>query len=233
MNIDYLYYKLSIIKNEIDFSKLKEEDARLSSILEKANKSMELIDSIKYLLQDIKKIVKDLSKIDPKVEEEYVSIVLDLKSIINLNDLEVICSKLEDSYNKLIKYMKDLKSLRLKYLEELKSQINLINQKFMIYRKLYIKILNKEIDVNAIEINYDSIEDLLRVREDAINKLKEVHNSAVQDLKLLPNMRESELELLIELLDKGEIKVNKKNLNSILKIIKTLVERGVAVQVRI
>jgi len=233
LNIDYLYYKLSIIKNEIDFSKLKEEDARLSSILEKANKSMELIDSIKYLLQDIKKIVKDLSKIDPKVEEEYVSIVLDLKSIINLNDLEVICSKLEDSYNKLIKYMKDLKSLRLKYLEELKSQINLINQKFMIYRKLYIKILNKEIDVNAIEINYDSIEDLLRVREDAINKLKEVHNSAVQDLKLLPNMRESELELLIELLDKGEIKVNKKNLNSILKIIKTLVERGVAVQVRI
>jgi len=233
LNIDHLYYKLSIIKNEIDFSKLKEEDARLSSILEKANKSMELIDSIKYLLQDIKKIVKDLSKIDPRVEEEYVSIVSDLKSIINLNDLEVICSKLEDSYNKLIKYMKDLKSLRLKYLEELKSQINLINQKFMIYRKLYIKILNKEIDVNAIEINYDSIEDLLRVREDAINKLKEVHNSAIQDLKLLPNIRESELELLIELLDKGEIKVNKKNLNSILKIIKTLVERGVAVQVRI
>ncbi|MEM1627284.1 MAG: hypothetical protein QXV69_08465 [Sulfolobaceae archaeon] len=233
MNIDYLNYKLSMLKNETDFSKLKEEDSRLTLAIDKLNRSIELIDNIKQLLQELRKFVKELYKVDPKVEEEYKFILSDLKGILNYNDPEVIYLKLDEIYNKLIKNLKYFKDLKVKYLDNIKSEIRLINQKLLIYQKIYIKIINKEIDIKFFSEELDNVEDLLRIREEALNKLKELHYLTVQELKSISDMNEEELELIIQLLDKGEIKINKRNINKVIKVIKLLIEKGLNLQVKL
>ncbi|MEM0373010.1 MAG: hypothetical protein QXO96_00420 [Sulfolobales archaeon] len=90
-----------------------------------------------------------------------------------------------------------------------------------------------EIDIKFFSEELDNVEDLLRIREEALNKLKELHYLTVQELKSISDMNEEELELIIQLLDKGEIKINKRNINKVIKVIKLLIEKGLNLQVKL
>ncbi|MEM3329826.1 MAG: hypothetical protein QXD56_07210, partial [Saccharolobus sp.] len=120
-----------------------------------------------------------------------------------------------------------------KLIDEKIRKIEEINEKLTIFARILLNFLKLNKDIKIFSIPKDkSLTKLTEIENEATKQLTEINRLVLDELKKT-NIDESKLNLLIELIDKGEIKINKNNLNDVTQIIKMLVEKGIVTRVKI
>jgi len=88
-------------------------------------------------------------------------------------------------------------------------------------------------DVKTFSIPKEkSLSKLNEVEIQAKQHLNELYEIIVNELGKL-NLNENEINILIILIDKGEIKISKDNLEEAIKVMKMLVERNISIKVKV
>lgn len=231
MMLDELIEKLNQFKKELDIDKLKEEDIELDEIIKELEISKDIMKNILEKLGDIKKRIDEINSIEyeERIDEikEYINKIKDTNNPYDIirwiNEINKNVSNIEREINDRIS----------KLIDEKIRKIEEINEKLTIFARILLNFLKINKDIKIFSIPKDkSLTKLTEIENEATKQLTEINRLILDELKKT-NIDESKLNLLIELIDKGEIKINKNNLNDVTQIIKMLVEKGIVIRVKI
>ncbi|MEM4083384.1 MAG: hypothetical protein QXD91_06650, partial [Saccharolobus sp.] len=225
MMLDELIEKLNQFKKELDIDKLKEEDIELDEIIKDLEISKDIMKNVLGKLGDIKKRIDEIDSIEyeERIDEikEYINKIKDTNNPYDIirwiNEINKNVSNIEREINDRIS----------KLIDEKIRKIEEINEKLTIFARILLNFLKINKDIKIFSIPKDkSLTKLTEIENEATKQLTEINRLVLDELKKT-NIDESKLNLLIELIDKGEIKINKNNLNDVTQIIKMLVEKGI------
>ncbi|MEM4769093.1 MAG: hypothetical protein QXY03_07785 [Saccharolobus sp.] len=231
MMLDELIEKLNQFKKELDIDKLKEEDIELDEIIKELEISKDIMKNVLEKLGDIKKRIDEINSIEyeERIDEikEYINKIKDTNNPYDIirwiNEINKNVSNIEREINDRIS----------KLIDEKIRKIEEINEKLTIFARILLNFLKINKDIKIFSIPKDkSLTKLTEIENEATKQLTEINRLILDELKKT-NIDESKLNLLIELIDKGEIKINKNNLNDVTQIIKMLVEKGIVIRVKI
>ncbi|TRN00891.1 hypothetical protein DJ530_06695 [Sulfolobus sp. E1] len=234
MKLRELINELTDLEQELDFDKLKEEDYQLSKLIEQLEKSKESIENSLKLV----KVLEDKSK--DIVSNDFIKGLNEVKTLIseisNTNDPTRIIILASDIKNRLEILEREINNELNRLISEKIKNINEINNKLGIFARVLVQFLRLPVEVKTFPVPSDrSISKLSEIKRQAIRYLEDIRKLTIErinenneNISLSP----SELDLLLELLEKGEVKINRNNLESIYKVIKILTERGITIQVR-
>ncbi|MEM3292000.1 MAG: hypothetical protein QXY60_04595 [Saccharolobus sp.] len=231
MMLDELIEKLNQFKKELDIDKLKEEDIELDEIIKDLEISKDIMKNVLGKLGDIKKRIDEIDSIEyeERIDEikEYINKIKDTNNPYDIirwiNEINKNVSNIEREINDRIS----------KLIDEKIRKIEEINEKLTIFARILLNFLKINKDIKIFSIPKDkSLTKLTEIENEATKQLNEINRLVLDELKKT-NIDESKLNLLIELIDKGEIKINKNNLNDVTQIIKMLVEKGIVTRVKI
>ncbi|MEM0200363.1 MAG: hypothetical protein QXY56_03985 [Saccharolobus sp.] len=231
MMLDELIEKLNQFKKELDIDKLKEEDIELDEIIKDLEISKDIMKNVLGKLGDIKKRIDEIDSIEyeERIDEikEYINKIKDTNNPYDIirwiNEINKNVSNIEREINDRIS----------KLIDEKIRKIEEINEKLTIFARILLNFLKLNKDIKIFSIPKDkSLTKLTEIENEATKQLTEINRLVLDELKKT-NIDESKLNLLIELIDKGEIKINKNNLNDVTQIIKMLVEKGIVIRVKI
>ncbi|MEM0092346.1 MAG: hypothetical protein QXS44_00940 [Saccharolobus sp.] len=231
MMLDELIEKLNQFKKELDIDKLKEEDIELDEIIKDLEISKDIMKNVLGKLGDIKKRIDEIDSIEyeERIDEikEYINKIKDTNNPYDIirwiNEINKNVSNIEREINDRIS----------KLIDEKIRKIEEINEKLTIFARILLNFLKINKDIKIFSIPKDkSLTKLTEIENEATKQLTEINRLVLDELKKT-NIDESKLNLLIELIDKGEIKINKNNLNDVTQIIKMLVEKGIVTRVKI
>lgn len=231
MMLDELIEKLNQFKKELDIDKLKEEDIELDEIIKELEISKDIMKNVLEKLGDIKKRIDEIDSIEyeERIDEikEYINKIKDTNNPYDIirwiNEINKNVSNIEREINDRIS----------KLIDEKIRKIEEINEKLTIFARILLNFLKINKDIKIFSIPKDkSLTKLTEIENEATKQLTEINRLVLDELKKT-NIDESKLNLLIELIDKGEIKINKNNLNDVTQIIKMLVEKGIVIRVKI
>ncbi|AOL16951.1 hypothetical protein BFU36_09795 [Sulfolobus sp. A20] len=234
MKLRELINELTDLEQELDFDKLKEEDYQLSKLIEQLEKSKESIENSLKLV----KVLEDKSK--DIVSNDFIKGLNEVKTLIseisNTNDPTRIIILASDIKNRLEILEREINNELNRLISEKIKNINEINNKLGIFARVLVQFLRLPVEVKTFPVPSDrSISKLSEIERQAIRYLEDIRKLTIErinenneNISLSP----SELDLLLELLEKGEVKINRNNLESIYKVIKILTERGITIQVR-
>ncbi|MEM0122539.1 MAG: hypothetical protein QW685_06115 [Saccharolobus sp.] len=231
MMLDELIEKLNQFKKELDIDKLKEEDIELDEIIKDLEISKDIMKNVLGKLGDIKKRIDEIDSIEyeERIDEikEYINKIKDTNNPYDIirwiNEINKNVSNIEREINDRIS----------KLIDEKIRKIEEINEKLTIFARILLNFLKINKDIKIFSIPKDkSLTKLTEIENEATKQLTEINRLVLDELKKT-NIDESKLNLLIELIDKGEIKINKNNLNDVTQIIKMLVEKGIVIRVKI
>ncbi|MEM4944606.1 MAG: hypothetical protein QW214_08660 [Saccharolobus sp.] len=231
MMLDELIEKLNQFKKELDIDKLKEEDIELDEIIKELEISKDIMKNVLEKLGDIKKRIDEINSIEyeERIDEikEYINKIKDTNNPYDIirwiNEINKNVSNIEREINDRIS----------KLIDEKIRKIEEINEKLTIFARILLNFLKINKDIKIFSIPKDkSLTKLTEIENEATKQLTEINRLVLDELKKT-NIDESKLNLLIELIDKGEIKINKNNLNDVTQIIKMLVEKGIVIRVKI
>ncbi|MEM3516046.1 MAG: hypothetical protein QW281_05345 [Saccharolobus sp.] len=229
--LDELIEKLNQFKKELDIDKLKEEDIELDEIIKDLEISKDIMKNVLGKLGDIKKRIDEIDSIEyeERIDEikEYINKIKDTNNPYDIirwiNEINKNVSNIEREINDRIS----------KLIDEKIRKIEEINEKLTIFARILLNFLKINKDIKIFSIPKDkSLTKLTEIENEATKQLTEINRLVLDELKKT-NIDESKLNLLIELIDKGEIKINKNNLNDVTQIIKMLVEKGIVIRVKI
>ncbi|MEM0362536.1 MAG: hypothetical protein QXH75_01775 [Sulfolobaceae archaeon] len=229
--LDELIEKLNQFKKELDIDKLKEEDIELDEIIKELEISKDIMKNVLEKLGDIKKRIDEIDSIEyeERIDEikEYINKIKDTNNPYDIirwiNEINKNVSNIEREINDRIS----------KLIDEKIRKIEEINEKLTIFARILLNFLKINKDIKIFSIPKDkSLTKLTEIENEATKQLTEINRLVLDELKKT-NIDESKLNLLIELIDKGEIKINKNNLNDVTQIIKMLVEKGIVIRVKI
>lgn len=231
MMLDELIEKLNQFKKDLDIDKLKEEDIELDEIIKDLEISKDIMKNVLGKLGDIKKRIDEIDSIEyeERIDEikEYINKIKDTNNPYDIirwiNEINKNVSNIEREINDRIS----------KLIDEKIRKIEEINEKLTIFARILLNFLKLNKDIKIFSIPKDkSLTKLTEIENEATKQLNEINRLVLDELKKT-NIDESKLNLLIELIDKGEIKINKNNLNDVTQIIKMLVEKGIVTKVKI
>ncbi|MEM3203466.1 MAG: hypothetical protein QW232_04440 [Saccharolobus sp.] len=231
MMLDELIEKLNQFKKDLDIDKLKEEDIELDEIIKDLEISKDIMKNVLGKLGDIKKRIDEIDSIEyeERIDEikEYINKIKDTNNPYDIirwiNEINKNVSNIEREINDRIS----------KLIDEKIRKIEEINEKLTIFARILLNFLKLNKDIKIFSIPKDkSLTKLTEIENEAKKQLTEINRLVLDELKKT-NIDESKLNLLIELIDKGEIKINKNNLNDVTQIIKMLVEKGIVTKVKI
>ncbi|MEM4086626.1 MAG: hypothetical protein QXR34_09760 [Saccharolobus sp.] len=231
MMLDELIEKLNQFKKELDIDKLKEEDIELDEIIKDLEISKDIMKNVLGKIGDIKKRIDEIDSIEyeERIDEikEYINKIKDTNNPYDIirwiNEINKNVSNIEREINDRIS----------KLIDEKIRKIEEINEKLTIFARILLNFLKINKDIKIFSIPKDkSLTKLTEIENEATKQLTEINRLVLDELKKT-NIDESKLNLLIELIDKGEIKINKNNLNDVTQIIKMLVEKGIVIRVKI
>ncbi|MEM0263590.1 MAG: hypothetical protein QXQ01_04470 [Saccharolobus sp.] len=231
MMLDELIEKLNQFKKELDIDKLKEEDIELDEIIKELEISKDIMKNVLGKLGDIKKRIDEIDSIEyeERIDEikEYINKIKDTNNPYDIirwiNEINKNVSNIEREINDRIS----------KLIDEKIRKIEEINEKLTIFARILLNFLKINKDIKIFSIPKDkSLTKLTEIENEATKQLNEINRLVLDELKKT-NIDESKLNLLIELIDKGEIKINKNNLNDVTQIIKMLVEKGIVIRMKI
>ncbi|MEM0220028.1 MAG: hypothetical protein QW213_06820 [Thermoproteota archaeon] len=226
-----LIERLKQYEKEVDIEKLREEERKVDETMRQLENYKNIMRDTLEKIRELKKKIKEINKI--KYEEELKEIQEYINKIKDINDPNKIISiikKISEKTNTIERNINDYIEALIK---EKKNNIEQINSKLQVFARIIFNVLKLNKDIKTFSIPKDgSLSKLNEIESEAIKHLNEINRFVLEELKKI-NMNEYELNLLVELIDKGEIKINKNNLNNITQILKLLAEKGIEVRVKI
>lgn len=180
-------------------------------------------------LRSLEKKINELNKYEDNLEE----IKADIERLGKLNSAEEIIRYVEKIKGKIDSLEKDVEQDLNKIIDDKIKNIEEINDRLKLYAKILYHFLKIQKDVKTFSIPKEkSLSKLNEVEIQAKQHLNELYEIIVNELGKL-NLNENEINILIILIDKGEIKISKDNLEEAIKVMKMLVERNISIKVKV
>ncbi|QGR16414.1 hypothetical protein D1869_03750 [Sulfurisphaera ohwakuensis] len=205
MNVVELVELVSKKRREMNKEKLEEEIRRT------LNQLSELRDSIEKLKEIKTKMILCSEEIND-----------DKKSILQSNDPDYISSMVNLIYQKVNNCYKKIEEERRIKIEEQKRRIREINEKLIVYKKIFKNIFNENIDVHILSDKLEDLDNEIKKGEDEIERLNDILKSRIG----------SNLELLVKLIENNEIEIDQENLNEVIELTRFLVNKGLILSLR-
>ncbi|MDT7862104.1 MAG: hypothetical protein RRA45_07815 [Saccharolobus sp.] len=229
MILSELIDRLNLFKQELNIQKLKNEDEKLSDIIEKLEKSKK---QLEISLKKIRELELELYKINnDKYNNTLEEIKEDIKKITSLDDADEIIKLIEiisDKVNYLENIVKDEIN---KLIDEKIKNIEEINKRLQLFAKILLHVLKIEKEIKTFTVPKNkSLDKLNEIEKNAKDHLNEVYSFTIDQLEKI-DLDEIKLNILLELIEKGEIKLNKNNIDNSFQVIKMLIEKGISVRV--
>lgn len=229
MILSELIDRLNLFKQELNIQKLKNEDEKLSDTIEKLEKSKK---QLEISLKKIRELELELYKINnDKYNNTLEEIKEDIKKIASLDDADEIIKLIEiisDKINYLENIVKDEIN---KLIDEKIKNIEEINKRLQLFAKILLHVLKIEKEIKTFTVPKNkSLDKLNEIEKNAKDHLNEVYSFTIDQLEKI-DLNEIKLNILLELIEKGEIKLNKNNIDNSFQVIKMLIEKGISVRV--
>lgn len=205
MNVVELVELVNKKRREMNKEKLEEEIRRT------LNQLSELRDSIEKLKEIKTKMILCSEEIND-----------DKKSILQSNDPDYISSMVNLIYQKVNNCYKKIEEERRIKIEEQKRRIREINEKLIVYKKIFKNIFNENIDVHILSDKLEDLDNEIKKGEDEIERLNDILKSRIG----------SNLELLVKLIENNEIEIDQENLNEVIELTRFLVNKGLILSLR-
>ncbi|WP_338603977.1 hypothetical protein V6M85_05435 [Sulfolobus tengchongensis] len=216
-------------KETLDIEKIKEEDRRVRELIEELEKTKEDVKDFLKKLLILEKKSRELGSYEEKIDD----LKEDIKRLYELDSAEEIIKLAEKIKNRIENLEKDINMELDKILAEKIKNIEQINERLKLFAKILLHLLKIPKEVRTFNIPTDkSLSKLNEIEKQARQHMEELYNIIVNELKKI-NLNETEVNLLIELIDKGEIRVNRENADIIAKIIKMLIDKNIVIKVKI
>jgi hypothetical protein len=221
MILSELIDRLNLFKQELNIQKLKNEDEKLSDIIEKLEKSKK---QLEISLKKIRELELELYKINnDKYNNTLEEIKEDIKKITSLDDADEIIKLIEIISDK-VNYLENIVKDEINKLEE-------INKRLQLFAKILLHVLKIEKEIKTFTVPKNkSLDKLNEIEKNAKDHLNEVYSFTIDQLEKI-DLDEIKLNILLELIEKGEIKLNKNNIDNSFQVIKMLIEKGISVRV--
>jgi hypothetical protein len=218
----------------MNLDKLKEEDEKFSILIDELNRKIETITEISNKIKECKYLINEVRKVISDEEYDFINKINKLvNDIRNEKEPELLIQKIDKLKYEVDYNYKRLKDLKNKLVEDLRKEIEYINNKLIVYEKINIKLLNEDMEIRTFPNNSTNLIELVKIREEAKKHLEAVHLKVTKLIRERVSLNDDEFKLLLELLSKGEIKLNKHNINISINIIKILIEKGIQIEVKI
>lgn len=205
MNVIELVELVNKKRREMNKEKLEEEIRRT------LNQLSELRDSIEKLREVKTKMILCSEEINE-----------DKKSVLQSNDPDYISNMVNLIYQKVNNCYKKIEEERRIKIEEQKRRIREINEKILVYKKIFKNIFNENIDVYILSDKLEDLDSEIKKGENEIERLNDILKSRVG----------SNLELLVKLIENNEIEIDQENLNEVIELIRFLVNKGLILSLR-
>ncbi|BAK54381.1 hypothetical protein [Sulfurisphaera tokodaii] len=205
MNVIELVELVNKKRREMNKEKLEEEIRRT------LNQLSELRDSIEKLREVKTKMILCSEEINE-----------DKKSVLQSNDPDYISNMVNLIYQKVNNCYKKIEEERRIKIEEQKRRIREINEKILVYKKIFKNIFNENIDVYILSDKLEDLDSEIKKGESEIERLNDILKSRVG----------SNLELLVKLIENNEIEIDQENLNEVIELIRFLVNKGLILSLR-
>ncbi|MEM3771870.1 MAG: hypothetical protein QXW80_06135 [Candidatus Micrarchaeia archaeon] len=226
-----LIEKLKQYEKEVDIEKLRKEERNIDEIIRQLENYKNIMRDTLEKIRELKKKIKEINKI--KYEEKLKEIQEYINKIKDINDTSKIIGIIKEISDKTNMIEREINGEIKALIEEKTKNIEQINRKLQVFARIILNVLKLNKDIKTFSVPKDkSLSKLNEIESEAIKHLDEINRFVLEELKKI-NMNEYELNLLVELIDKGEIKINKNNLNDITQIVKMLAEKGIEVRVKI
>ncbi|BDB99063.1 hypothetical protein [Saccharolobus caldissimus] len=229
MILSELIDRLNLFKQELNIQKLKNEDEKLSDIIEKLEKSKK---QLEISLKKIRELELELDKINnDKYNNILEEIKEDIKKITSLDNADEII-KLIEIINDKVNYLENIVKDEInKLIDEKIKNIEEINKRLQLFAKILLHVLKIEKEIKTFTIPKNkSLDKLNEIEKNAKDHLNEVYSFTIDQLEKI-DLDEIKLNILLELIEKGEIKLNKNNIDNSFQVIKMLIEKGISVRV--
>lgn len=205
MNVIELVELVHNKRNEMNKEKLEEEIRRT------LNQLSELRDSIEKLKEIKTKMILCSEEIND-----------DKKLVLQSNDPDYISNMVNLIYQKVNNCYKKIEEERRIKIEEQKRRIREINEKLLVYKKIFKNIFNENIDVYILSDKLEDLDSEIKKGEDEIERLNSILKSMVGD----------NLELLVKLIENNEIEIDQENFDEVIELIRFLVNKGLILSLR-
>lgn len=192
-------------RKELSKDKIESELKKTLNELYELRNSLEKIKEIKgKMLVCADDILEEKSKILKSDDPEYVS------KMINI------------LYDKVISCYDRIEENKRRQREEQINKIKEINNKLLIYKKIFKNIFGENVEINLLNDNVEDLSNEIKTGEEQIDRL----------YSLLKSLAGENLELLIYLVEKNEVEINDQNYIKILDLIEFLVSKGITLTLR-
>ncbi|QGA53369.1 hypothetical protein GFS03_01610 [Sulfolobus sp. E5-1-F] len=229
MDLAEFIEKLTQYKQHLDVEKLREEDRKITETIEELEISKQSLKESLKKLRSLEKKISELNKYEDKLEE----IKADIERLIKFDSAEEIIRYVEKIKGKINSLEKDVEQDINKIIEDKIKNIEEINDRLKLYAKILYHFLKIPKDVKTFTIpNEKSLFKLNEVEIQAKRHLNEVYGIIVNELRKV-NLNQNEINILIALMEKGEIKISKDNLQEAIKVMEMLVERNISIKVKV
>ncbi|AKA72471.1 hypothetical protein SULI_00080 [Saccharolobus solfataricus] len=229
MDLAEFMERLTQYKQNLDVERLREEDRKITETIEELEKSKQSLKESLKKLRTLEKKINELNKYEDKLEE----VKADIEKLTKLNSAEEIIRYIDKIKSKVDSLEKDIEQDLNKIIEEKIKSIEEINNRLILYAKILYHFLKIQKDAKTFSIPKErSLSKLNEVEIQAKQHLNELYGIIVDELRKI-NLNEKEISILILLIDKGEIKISRDNLEESIKVIKMLVEKNISIKVKV
>ncbi|MCI2415545.1 MAG: hypothetical protein MPF33_09965 [Candidatus Aramenus sp.] len=223
MRLQELISELERVKNSSDVRALQDEKERLDKVLTKLRKAEEFVGRLKANLEACRSYNFE------EVSRESVGII---EALINVpDDPEALGELVEELFERSQKCVDTLNQLKERVLAEYKKRVEELNRKIMVYARIFRNVLREEVEVEAFEVK-DDIEEARKEVERAEDMVTQLNKRLKEKLES-SNLPPEYVDVLVDMVDKGEVTLTKRNKERFIKVVEFLVEMGVPVKVRV
>lgn len=222
MNLVDVLLMLQKEKSSLDWSRLKEEYSRQA----------ELIKELERAHDKLLKIINELNNCKEEGAESLKKIYSNLKKIEEIEDPYSIINIINEQYIELEKCKEIVAEIVSAKIQKYKEIITGNNEKLKLYSRIYLTVLGKSV----ANVRFFSTDGDIKQLESNAKTSQELVNKIYEDLKKelkAAKLDEDKLNLLIELIDKGQLSITRKNADKVLELLKFLSSKGIIITVKI
>ncbi len=223
MKLQELVSELERIKNSSDVRALQEEKEKLDKVLLKLRKAEELVKKLRDNLELCRRY---------DFEEVRTETTRILEALLDVpKEPEALGELINSLYERSQGCVKSLNQIRERLLAEYKHRLEELNRKVIVYARIFRNVLKEDVDAEAFEAKGD-LEEVKREVERAEEEVSELSGRLKRELES-SNLPPEYVDLLVEIVDKGEVTLTKRNKDKLMKVVEFLVDKGVPVRVRV
>lgn len=194
----------------------KRKDINKEKIEAQLRDVLQLLSEMRDSLEKIREV--KLKMLDCSEEIDEIR-----KSILSSSDPRTIITLINVLYSRTVECYKRKEEERKKRIEETKKRIAELNEKLMLYKRIFRNVIGENVEVHLLNDRSEDLDAEIKMGEDELDRLYKELKSRVGD----------RLDLLIKLIENEELRITSDNYEKVMELIRYLVNKGIPISLRL